>query len=205
MINGPKYKIARRLGANIFEKTQTAKFALRAERKAANSKTKGGYRPKGEYAVAMLEKQKVRFTYGVLERQFKKYVKESVAKKGTNTVQALFERLEMRLDNVIYRLGMAPTRSAARQMTAHGHIMVNGKRTNVPSQTLSVGDKVTVRPASLKKPLFKEIDEKLKQVAFPSWLSYDHDKKVAEVTGAPKHNPSEVLFNLGQVIEFYSR
>jgi small subunit ribosomal protein S4 len=204
MINGPKYKIARRLGANIFEKTQTAKFALRAERKAANAK-KGGYRPKGEYAVAMLEKQKVRFTYGVLERQFKKYVKESVAKKGVNTVQALFERLEMRLDNVVYRLGMAPTRSAARQMVAHGHITVNGNRTNVPSQTLSVGDKVTVRAASLKKPLFSGIDEKMKKVAFPSWLAYDHDKRTAEVTGAPKHNPSELLFNLGQVIEFYSR
>lgn len=204
MIHGPKYKIARRLGANIFEKTQTAKFALRAERKAANSK-KGGYRPKGDYAVAMLEKQKVRFTYGVLERQFKKYVKESVAKKGVNTVQALFERLEMRVDNLIYRLGAAPTRSAARQMVAHGHIMVNGHRTNSPSHTVSVGDKVSIRPASLKKPLFKDLDEKMKKVAVPTWLSYDHDKKVVEVTAAPKHNPSELLFNLGQVIEFYSR
>jgi small subunit ribosomal protein S4 len=198
---GPKYKIARRLGANIFEKTQTQKFAQRSERKAG----KGPYRPKGEYATAMLEKQKVRYTYGILERQFKKYVKESVAKKGVNTVQALYERLEMRLDNTVYRLGFAPTRLAARQMTAHGHILVNGKRTNVPSQTLFIGDKVTVRGASLKKPLFKEVDEKLKKVAIPSWLSYDHDKKVAEVTGTPKHNPSEQLFNLGQVIEFYSR
>ncbi len=201
MINGPKYKIARRLGANIFEKTQTAKFALRAERKGG----KGPYRPKGEYALAMLEKQKVRYTYGIMERQFKKYVKESVAKKGVNTVQALFERLEMRLDNTVYRLGIAPTRLAARQMVAHGHILVNGKRTNVPSQTLSIGDKVTIRPASLKKPIYKDIDEKLKKVAAPNWLAYDHDKKVAEVTGAPKHSPSDLLFNLGQVIEFYSR
>lgn len=205
MITGPKYKIARRLGANIFEKTQTAKFALRAERKAASNKGKGGYRPKGEYAVAMLEKQKVRYTYGVLERQFKKYVKESVAKKGINTVQALYERLEMRLDNIVYRLGLASTRSAARQMVAHGHILVDGKRTNVPSQTIFVGEKIMVRGASLKKPLFKDLDEKMKKVAIPSWLSYDHDKKVAEVTGTPKHSPSEVLFNLGQVIEFYSR
>ncbi len=200
---GPKYKIARRLGANIFEKTQTAKFAMRAERKSASKK--GGYRPKGEYATAMIEKQKVRYTYGVMERQFKKYVKESVAKKGVNTVQALFERLEMRLDNVVYRLGIAPTRLAARQIVAHGHILVNGKRTNVPSQTLSMGDKVTVRDASMKKPIFKELDEKLKKVSLPSWLSYDADKKVAEVTGKPVHAPSEVLFNLGQVIEFYSR
>ncbi|MBX4209376.1 30S ribosomal protein S4 [Candidatus Parcubacteria bacterium] len=203
MITGPKYKIARRLGANIYEKTQTAKFALRAERKGAAGK--GSYRPKGEYATAMLEKQKVRYTYGVLERQFKKYVKESVAKKGVNTVQALFERLETRLDNIVYRLGMAPTRLAARQMVSHGHILVNGKRTNVPSQAISLGDKVSIRPASLKKTIFKDIDEKLSKVAVPSWLSYDADKKTADVTGMPKHNPSELLFNLGQVIEFYSR
>lgn len=198
---GPKYKIARRLGANIFEKTQTSKFALRQERKSG----KGPYRPKGEFAVAMLEKQKVRFSYGVGERQFKKYVNESVAKKGTNTVQALYERLEMRLDNVVYRLGLASTRQAARQMVSHGHILVDGKRTNVPSYTLALGTKVSVRGASQKSALFKEIDEKLKKIAFPSWLSYDHDKKVAEVTGTPKYSPSEHLFNLGQVIEFYSR
>jgi small subunit ribosomal protein S4 len=200
MINGPKYKIARRLGANIFEKTQTQKFALRQERKGG----KGPYRPKGDFALAMLEKQKVRYTYGVLERQFKKYVKESVEVKGA-TVQALFERLETRLDNVVYRLGFAPTRQAARQMVAHGHIMVNGKRTNVPSQNVKMGDKITVRAASEKKPLFKELGEKLEKVALPSWLSYDKEKKVATIEGMPKHNPTEHLFNLGQVIEFYSR
>lgn len=198
---GPKYKIARRLGANIFEKTQTSKFALRAERKGG----KGPYRPKGDYAVAVLEKQKVRYTYGVLERQFKKYVNESVAKKGVNTVQALFERLETRLDNTVYRLGWAPTRQAARQMVSHGHILVNGKRTNVPSLTVSMGDKLSVRGASQKKPLFKDFDEKVKKVALPSWLSYDADKKVAEVQGMPSYKPTEHLFNLGQVIEFYSR
>ncbi|HEU5114630.1 MAG TPA: 30S ribosomal protein S4 [Candidatus Paceibacterota bacterium] len=201
MINGPKYKIARRLGASIFEKTQTQKFALRQERKGG----KGPYRPKGEFATAMLEKQKVRYTYGVLERQFKRYVKESVAKKGVNTVQALYERLEMRLDNVAYRLGWAPTRLAARQMVAHGHIFVNGKRTNSPSLTVAIGDKVSIRPGSLKKPLFKDIDDKTKKISTPSWLSYDADKKTAEITGTPKHNPTELLFNLGQVIEFYSR
>jgi small subunit ribosomal protein S4 len=201
MITGPRYKIARRLGANIYEKTQTQKFALRQERKGG----KGPYRPKGDFAIAMLEKQKVRFTYGVLERQFKKYVNESVAKKGVNTVQALYERLEMRLDNTVYRLGLASTRQAARQMTAHGHILVNGKRTHVPSYTLSIGDKISIRVASQNKPLFKDLDEKMKKVQIPSWLSYDADKKVASVESTPKHVPAEHLFNLGQVIEFYSR
>jgi len=200
MIFGPKYKIARRLGANIFEKTQTQKFALRQERKAG----KGPYRPKGEYAVAMLEKQKVRFSYGVGERQFKKYVNEALAKKGA-TVQGLFERLETRLDNVVYRLGFAPTRQAARQMTAHGHILVNGKRTNVPSQTVFMGSKVTIRLASQKKPLFAETDEKMKKVALPSWISYDADKKTATIEGMPRYAAKDHLFNLGTVIEFYSR
>lgn len=201
MITGPRYKIARRLGANIYEKTQTPKYALRQERKAG----KGPYRPKGDYAVAILEKQKVRFSYGVGERQFKKYVLESVAKKGVNNSQALFERLETRLDNIIYRLGIAPTRLAARQIVAHGHVTVNGKRTFVPSHTIVVGDKISLRVASQKKPIFKDLDEKLKKVAVPTWLSYDADKKVATVESMPKHNPSELLFNIGQVIEFYSR
>jgi len=199
---GPKYKIARRLGANIFEKTQTQKFALRQERKAG---AKGSHRPKSEYAMQMLEKQKARFSYGIGERQFKKYVKEAVAKKGTNTLEALYARLEMRLDNVVYRLGFAPTRFAARQMVTHGHIMVNDKRSGIPSHILSEGDKVAIRAASVKKPLFKDHDEKMKKVAHPSWLAYDADKKVATVQGTPKHNPADHLFNLGQVIEFYSR
>jgi len=201
MINKPKYKIARRLGAHIFEKTQTPKFALRAERKGG----KGPYRPKGDYATAMLEKQKVRYTYGILERQFKKYVKESVAKRGINTVQALFERLEMRLDNVVYRLGIAPTRLAARQMVCHGHITVNGNRTNVPSYIVSAGDLVSVRLGSFKKPIFKDYDEKMKKVSIPAWISYDAEKKLAKLVSVPKWNPVEHLFNLGQVIEFYSR
>ncbi len=201
MITGPRYKIARRLGANIYEKTQTPKYALRQERKAG----KGPYRPKGDYAVAILEKQKVRFSYGVGERQFKKYVLESVAKKGVNNTQALFERLETRLDNIIYRLGIAPTRLAARQIVAHGHVTVNGKRTFVPSHAIFAGDKISLRVASQKKPIFKDLDEKLKKVAVPTWLSYDADKKVATVESMPKHNPSELLFNIGQVIEFYSR
>jgi small subunit ribosomal protein S4 len=201
MINGPKYKIARRLGAHIFEKTSTPKFAMRAERKGG----KGPYRPKGEYALAMLEKQKVRYTYGVLERQFKKYVKEAVEKKGVNTTQALFERLETRLDNVLYRLGWAPTRQAARQMVAHGHVTINGKRTNVPSHQVTAGDKIAPRAGSLKSALFKELAEKIKAAKVPTWLSVDADKSIASVEGAPKWDQKEHLFNLGQVIEFYSR
>lgn len=195
-----KYKIARRLGPSIFEKTQGAKFALRQERRA-----KPSYRPRTEFGLSVIEKQKVRYTYGTGERQFAKYVKESVAKKGTNTVEALFARLETRLDNVIYRLGWAPTRQAARQLVAHGHITIDGRRVYIPSIQVTPSDKVAIRVASLSKPVFKDLDEKLKKVALPSWLSYDAEKKVASMQGMPKWNPSEHAFNLQQVIEFYSR
>lgn len=200
MIIGPKYKIARRLGANIFEKTQTAKFALRQERKAG----KGPYRPKGQFATQMLEKQKARLSYGMGERQFKKYVKESVAKKG-NAPQTLYVRLESRLDNVIYRLGFASTRLAARQMVSHGHITVDGKKVTIASFSVKAGEKISVRQSSWKKPLLAGFDEKMKSVKIPTWLSYDADKKIATVESEPKYVPTEHLFNLGQVIEFYSR
>lgn len=195
-----KYKIARRLGPAIFEKTQGAKFALRQERRG-----KPSYRPRTEYGLSVIEKQKVRYTYGVNERQFRKYVKESVALKGVNTVEALFARLETRLDNTVYRLGWAPTRQAARQLVAHGHITMDGRRVYVPSINIALGDKIAIRATSLSKPVFKDLDEKLKKVALPSWLSYDAEKKVASMQGAPKWTSTEHSFNLQQVIEFYSR
>ena len=195
-----KYKIARRLGPAIFEKTQGAKFALRQERRG-----KPSYRPRTEYGLSVIEKQKVRYTYGVGERQFRKYVTESIAKKDLNTLDAFFSRLETRLDNVVYRLGWAPTRQAARQLVSHGHITMDGKRVYVPSINVTIGDKIAIRVASLSKPVFKDLEEKLKKVALPSWLAYDAEKKVASMQGMPKWTAAENAFNLQQVIEFYSR
>src|SRR5579872_5342365 len=106
MITGPKYKIARRVGAPIFEKTQTAKYAERAERKTKN---RNFSKPKSEYAIQLNEKQKARFIYGLTEGQFSNYVKEALNRKSPNTAQTIFEYLENRLDNIIYRLGLAPT------------------------------------------------------------------------------------------------
>ncbi|HUD04148.1 MAG TPA: 30S ribosomal protein S4 [Candidatus Paceibacterota bacterium] len=200
MIIKSRYKIARRLGAPIFEKTQTAKYTLRQERRE-----KGAWRPKSDFGMQMLEKQKARFSYGVNERQFSKYVRESSAKRGVNMVQALFDCLEMRLDNVVYRLGFAPTRSAARQMVSHAHIRVNGKRLNIPSYRTEVGDVITVRAASAKSPMFATFDEKMKAVKLPEWLSYDPDKKEAKVTATPRYQPQDNHFDLRLVIEFYSR
>ena len=140
---GPKYKICRRLGAQVFEKCQTPKFV------AAESNKKGGKGKRGKaatnFAIQLLEKQKVRFSYGVSEKQFYNYVKKAlVVKKGAPT-EKLSESLERRLDNVVYRLGLANSRALARQMVAHGHFVVKGKRVTVPSYNTSVGDVISIR------------------------------------------------------------
>ncbi len=203
MIIGPKYKIARRLGAGVFEKTQTQKFALSQTRKG--KKEGGGRGPKTDYGVQMLEKQKARYTYALTEKQFSNYVKKALAKKGANQQETLFAELESRLDNVALKGGFASTRLFARQLVGHGHFMVNGKRVDIPSYAVKVGDKVTIREASTKKPVFSTIDEKLKKHTVPSWLALDADKREVTVQGTPKLNTDELQFDISQVLEFYSR
>ena len=202
MITGPKYKIARRLGAPIFEKTQTQKYALHLERKG---KKRGFTKPKSEYGIQLNEKQKARFTYGLTERQFSNYVKEALSKKHGNAAQTIYEFLERRLDNVVYRLGLASTRLGARQMVSHGHISVNGKRVNVPSSRVSFGNKIEITLRSQNKPIFENLDEKIKNVTVPSWISFDSVKKVAEIQGMPVMSKMDNMFDLNAVVEFYSR
>ena len=199
---GPKYKIARRLGAPIFEKTQTQKYALRLERKG---KKRGFSKPKSEFAIQLNEKQKARFIYGMSERQFSNYVKEALLKRTPNTPQTIFGFLEKRLDNAVYRLGFAPTRLSARQMVSHGHITINGKRGGIPSRRLQIGDKIEIRPGSLSKTLFRDLDDRIRNITIPSWIKFDAVKKVAEIQGEPQLVKSDNLFDLNTVIEFYSR
>lgn len=198
---GPKYKIARRLGAAVFEKTQTQKYAMRAARK---EKTSPKGRPKSEYGQGLLEKQKARMSYGVTSTQFTNYVKSALAAKG-NSAGILVTSLESRLDNAVVRGGLAPTRRAARQMVSHGHIDVNGSRVNIPSYSVSVGDRISIRPRSAAKPLFAKLDESWKTVKLPAWLKLDMAKKELAVDGVPTADRAELLFDVGAVLEFYSR
>jgi len=203
MITGPKYKIARKLGAPVFEKTQTQKFAQHLERR---SRTKKGFsKPKSEYAFQHNEKQKARMVYGVSEKQFVNYVKAAIEKKASRAVAAIYESLELRLDNAVARLGLATTRLAARQMVSHGHITVNGTKVTIPSYKLSMGDVIGIRKGSLEKPLFASFDERFKSITVPAWLSFDAGAKTATVQGMPKMEPTGTLFDLGAVVEFYSR
>lgn len=201
MIIGPKYKIARRLGAPVFEKTQTQKYAIRAGKRAL---TQGRARAKSDYGLGMLEKQKARFSYGITSKQFTKYVKQAIEKKG-NSGELLVRTLESRLDNVALRAGFAPTRQAARQMTSHGHLTVNGGIVTIPSYQVKVGDVIGIREGSKKKALFATLDEKLKVAKIPAWLKLNFDKKEVTVEGIPNAPQSELLFNVGTVLEFFSR
>lgn len=197
---GPKYKIARRLGAPVFEKTQTAKYSLSLARKEKNMKFR---KQKSEYGQALNEKQKARFTYGVSERQFKGYVGE--AAKSAAPAQALFALLERRLDNVLFRAGLAKTRSAGRQMASHGHATVNGRRVTVPSLKVKAGDVIGIREGSQGSALFAETAERMKAQTAPSWLEADAEKREAKVVGEPTYAKDENVFDLGVVIEFYNR
>lgn len=199
---GPKFKIAKRLGAPIFEKTQTQKFAL--------SEARGGRIRKGrpgqmsDYKRQLLEKQKMRFTYGISEKQLRRYVDEAVS-KSNQPIALLMQRLEARLDNTVYRLGLAKTRRLARQIVSHGHITVNGKKLTVPSHKVSEGDIVAIREGSKASGLFIELAEKHESASVPGWLKFDVKKMEGNVTGAPSYDPAEILFDPAQVMEYYSR
>ncbi len=202
MKNVKKYKIGRRLGAGVFEKCQTAKFVASEARHAKNSKNR---RPKmlSGYALQFVEKQKVRFMYGISEKQFSNYVKEAVATKGALATEVLFELLESRLDNVTYRLGLAHTRRLSRQMTSHGHITVNGIKTTVPSLRVKVGDIIVVREGSKKSVMFADMVKKMKEYTVPNWLTMNAETLTGKVVGKPKN--IEGFLDLNTVLEFYSR
>lgn len=197
-----KYKIGRRLGAGVFEKCQTTKFAVSEARHLKSAKNK---RPKvlSGYAQQFLEKQKVRFMYGISERQFSNYIEEAILNKEAPSNESLFELLENRLDNVVYRLGLASTRRLSRQMVSHGHIVVNGKKITVPSCRVRVGDVITVREGSKKSVLFKDMANKLKDYTCPNWLTFNVDALTGKVQGKPKN--VEGFIDLNTVLEFYSR
>ena len=203
---GPKFKIARRLGAPIFEKTQTQKFKASLSDAAGGGKgKKRGGMMKSDYGRQMIEKQKARFTYGISETQFSKYVKSVIESGVSNPTNKIFELLETRLDNVATKLGLASTRRFGRQIVSHGHVLVNGRKVTVPSFTVKANDKIAVREGSKKTALFAELDAKIKEVQTPAWLAWDIEKKQANVLKLPTIDGQDLLFDLGAVIEFYKR
>lgn len=197
-----KYKIARRLGAGVFEKCQTQKFALSEARHLKNKKSK---KPKilSTFGSQLVEKQKVRFMYGINETQFKNYVKEALLHKGSPSSDYLFEILERRLDNVVYRMGIAHTRRLSRQIISHGHILVNGKKINIPSYRVNIKDVISIREGSKGSVLFSDLAKRLKDYTSPNWLIFNPEKLSGTIQGKP--NNTEGFIDLPTVLEFYSR
>ncbi len=203
MITGPRYKIAKRLGATVFEKAQTQKFAISAERSAKNKRRGRGRQ--SEYGKQMLEKQKVRITYGLPERQFRNYVRKALEAHSTQPSDRLHELLELRLDNVVWRLGLAKTRRGARQMVAHGHVMVRGKKMRVPSHTLSVGDEIAVRDGSKEHGMLVGFEERFNESPLPSWLSWNPKSMTGSVKERPTSASADPAGDLVAVLSFYTR
>ncbi len=159
------------------------------------------------YATQLREKQKVRRTYGLLEKQFARLMNEASRRKEGLAGENLLQLLELRLDNAVYRAGFAPSRRAARQLVGHGHFLLNDRRVDIPSIRLKAGDVITVRPKSTKSGYFTQIDDVVKNsIQGPlSWLKSDAKKLKIEVTGLPKREEAEADINEQLIVEYYSR
>lgn len=207
---GPVCKLCRREGEKLFLKgarCYTPKCAFEKRGYPPGMHGKGAqFRRKREsdFARQLRAKQKARRVYGVLERQFHRYYQVSLKRRGLTGLN-LLQILESRLDNVIYRLGYADSRAKARLLVTHGHFSVNGRRTDVPSMLLAAGDTVSVRPGSLKRPLFKELPDLAETRNVPNWLS----RNIGELAGTVIRMPerAEIDANLGEqlIVEYYSR
>ena len=163
----------------------------------------GGRSKQSQYAVQLREKQQVKRMYGLLEKQFAQVV-HLAERQGGVAGENMLQILELRLDNAVYRLGLATSRRSARQLVTHGHIILNGRRVNIPSIRLTPGDELSVRPKSAKNSYFQVLAESLSNVQV-GWLSLDKKKLTAKVTGLPGREDAEPDIHEQLIIEFYSR
>ena len=170
-----------------------------------SNRNPGGNRRKktSEYGAQLKEKQKVRFIYGVLEKQFRHYFVKASNMKGV-TGENMLSLLELRLDNVVYRLGLAKTRRMARQVVGHGHIRVNGKKVDIPSYQVSKGDVITLRERSAQIEMFKALREGT-TVLTPKWLTFDAATLTGTVNDLPKREDIDYEVQENMIVEFYSR
>jgi small subunit ribosomal protein S4 len=157
-----------------------------------------------DYGRQLRAKQKARRVYGVLERQFRRYYGNAIRKRGQTGLN-LLQTLELRLDNVVFRLGYARNRNQARQLVSHGHFVVNGHRTNVPSMVLKLGDELFVREESRKKPFFKELNDLVEDLPCALWLERDLNNLSGQVLRAPERGEIDGNLNEQLIVEYYSR
>ena len=202
---GPKAKLSRREGTDLF---------LKSARRSLDSKCKVDTKPgqhgrisgqrTSDYGLQLREKQKVKRMYGVLERQFRRYFAEASRKRG-NTGEQLLELLESRLDNVVYRMGLASTRAEARQLVSHRAIQVNGITLNVPSAFVKPNDVVSVREGAKKQARIQDSLNLAEQNGFPSWVSIDKTKMEGVLKSLPERSDIAADINESLIVELYSR
>ncbi|HEX7456302.1 MAG TPA: 30S ribosomal protein S4 [Candidatus Nanoarchaeia archaeon] len=203
---GPKFKLDRREGANLFLKGRRSGSGKHPiDKKGAVPPGQHGQkslrRKRSDFGLQLREKQKVKRMYGILERQFRRYFKEASKEKG-NTGTALLRTLETRLDNVVYHLGFAPSRAAARQLVTHGHVRVNEKKVNVPSFNVRVGDVITLAAKAQKLPSVSEALD-LRGETLPPWIK--RQGLVGKVVRMPQAEDVANIANEQLIIEYYSR
>lgn len=197
---GPRNKTARRLGVDLGLKTNPKSLERRLQTPPGQHGKKGRGKM-SDYGIQLAEKQKVKAIYGVLERQFAKYY-EVATKSSSATGEAMLSLLERRLDNVIYRLHLAPTRRAARQIVAHGNALVNGRKLTIPSYRVNPEDVITLTATGLAIPSVKVMQEE-KDVQLPSWL--EKKASVGKVLRMPVRSDISEVINEQLIVEFYSR
>ena len=170
-----------------------------------STRNPGGTRRKkvSEYGAQLKEKQKVKFVYGILEKQFHKYYLKAANMKGI-TGDNMLQLLELRLDNVVYRLGLGKTRRMARQVVTHGHILVNGRKVDIPSYTVKAGDVITVRQQSSQLEMFTVLREGT-SVVTPKWLTFDAPTLTGKVEALPQRDDIDFELQENLIVEFYSR
>ena len=206
---GPACRLCRRFGDKLMlkgEKCPTPKCPLEKKNTPPGggrppARRRGGISDRG---LQLREKQKVRFSYGVLERQFRRLFAEAKKSPGA-TGEILLILLERRLDNVVYRLGFADSRTQARQIVRHGHIRVNDRKTNIPSFLVKPGSIIKWREASTKTQYYKRIAEEIEEELVPSWLSLDKESMTGKVLNLPSKDDIEAGFNEKAIVEYYSR
>ena len=205
---GPWVKLDRKFGAVVSGKRSAPRILQRRNYPPGqHGRIRGRRRKLSEYGLRLLEKQKLKFLYGGLrEKQFKRYFDRAASSKES-TGEALLQLLERRLDNVVYRLGFATTRRQARQFVVHGHILVNGRRVDVPAYEVDEGDIVEIAPSSRDIPVIKDNLENIDPRSVPEWLELDKDNFRGKVVKLPTavEEYLEVPVNLQYIIEFYSK
>jgi small subunit ribosomal protein S4 len=203
--SGPVCKLCRREGVKLYlkgEKCFTDKCPV-ARRPYPPGQHGQGRRKLSEYGIQLREKQKARRTYGVMEGQFARYFEKAAKKKGV-TGELLLQLLERRLDNVVYRMGLASSRAEARQLVRHNHFAVNGRRVNIPSFSVKAGDVIEVREASRQKPRFKMLAQSPSRLV-PAWLDVNLEALRGTVVRMPTREEIDAPVQEQLIVEYYSR